>query len=1379
MSEGKGTSSELRASIQLLFAVGGEVLAFYELRTLSQLLNKHVQGFPDITNEELRDALYSWDEVTTSNGNYFTCHDEHLNKVAMEFFGNEENGKVVLHIARSLPYQNTDGMPNPMRLARDIRNTLFAKDSKLHRKYLEILGKEQPADFSSGKPYWFLADEGYIGWLGTLPVELFSVCIRQLVPYMIYRLKPINALLEMALSKYQQLYAFARFPVIDILIMAGRLDEAEKLLDDMLNGDVDTIQTRKAWIDFIRGNNAECLASYGEALENIRRPNYGTDYYFTTVTGIFYVLARIKANSPTSLGTAFSDTRIAKQNLIFTKTYSILHEYLNKIVMGASVRDDFLECEPGTLDCIIASMVAFWLYDGQLDSRRLTALTVTRDMAFASGFRWFGAECDEIMRRLSADWIPLPKDGIAELGIVPLVDCVKILPFWTQELNAVSSDLAEFTAPKLKRMAWLVSFSPECPSNVVLDLYEQHLTKTDKWSKGHHVYIERLARDLASGGSWPLCYSAQDIRAVKMLISMSGEAAALQMGSSIRPDQITYNDVLLNLMDYPRLFWADDSEQVPVKIVLDEPYVKITREENGKIRLTIFPTPDDKSYLAAVKHDDNTLHLYCFRQIHKKLADSFKEGILIPEQAVDRINDSCLQLARVMRIISDLDLENMAMNETRVMETQAVMRLERRTSGFSVELLMQPFGEEGMLRLPGEGPQAIIDCHEGHLVKKLRDKAHEENLVAQILDICKALTSFNMVSPFHWKIENGESVFQFMMQLRNIMNLCKVLWKQDRKIQLSRRITCSDVAMRTQQVNNWLDVDGDIVVNENLTVSFQRLLVLSREQKGNFITLDDGQVISLADDFRKSLDNFNNIGQQDKKGRIQFNSLALPVLQALLSDYTNLTLADEWKERLKRIDEAASIDISKPLPLAPGIVLRDYQIEGVRWLLRLDHWGAGACLADDMGLGKTVQAIAFMLTKASEGPCLVVAPTSVCANWVDEIAKFAPSLKAVVFGQGDRESMLRAMKPGMVMISSYGLLQSQISCFEKADWRVVVLDEAQAIKNYQAKRSQAALKLNAKFRIATTGTPIENNLGELWTLFQFITPGLFGSRKSFQDRFTNPIERDKDGNVMQHLNNLIKPFLLRRKKDEVLRELPPKTEVQLHVDLSVQERAFYEAVRLNLLKELEERVDENVSQKRIRILAAIMKLRQAACNPLLIEPGTKVPSAKLDEFKSLVQELVAGGHKTLVFSQFVKHLDIIRPCISNLGITYEYLDGSTPPKEREDAVRNFQEGHSDLFLISLRAGGLGLNLTRADYVIILDPWWNPAVEDQAADRAHRLGQIRPVTIYRIIARNTIEDKIIELHKQKQELAMRLLDGADTAGAISADELLKLLQDTHD
>jgi len=443
--------------------------------------------------------------------------------------------------------------------------------------------------------------------------------------------------------------------------------------------------------------------------------------------------------------------------------------------------------------------------------------------------------------------------------------------------------------------------------------------------------------------------------------------------------------------------------------------------------------------------------------------------------------------------------------------------------------------------------------------------------------------------------------------------------------------------------------------------------------------------------------------------------------------------------------------------------------------VRLAHWGVGAYLADDMGLGKTIQALAAILTRAADGPALIVAPTSVGANWCREAARFAPTLRVTRFGLGDRRKTVEAAGPFDLIVCTYGLLALEADLLAERSWQTIVLDEAQAIKNMATKRSQAAMGLTGEFKLITSGTPIENHLGELWNQFRFINPGLLGSIKSFNSRFATAIERDGDKEVSRKLRRLIHPFILRRTKSQVLQELPPRTEILLQVELNAQEAAMYEALRQEAVEKLAAGGIE-ADKQRFQIFAEIMRLRRMCCNPKLVMPETHVTSSKLAVFSDVLAELLDNHHKVLVFSQFVDHLAIIGEYLDANDVKYQYLDGTTTVKQRQKRIDAFQAGEGDVFLISLRAGGLGLNLTAADYVIHMDPWWNPAVEDQASDRAHRIGQQRPVTIYRLVTTGTIEEKIVELHHRKRHLADSLLEGADMASKLSADDLLRLLQE---
>jgi SNF2 family DNA or RNA helicase len=501
---------------------------------------------------------------------------------------------------------------------------------------------------------------------------------------------------------------------------------------------------------------------------------------------------------------------------------------------------------------------------------------------------------------------------------------------------------------------------------------------------------------------------------------------------------------------------------------------------------------------------------------------------------------------------------------------------------------------------------------------------------------------------------------------------------------------------------------------------------------------------------------------------------ALGVIDDLARDGAELSAHGAFAQLHARMRAA-----SKRAPRVPRhlkATLRDYQVEGFRWLARLATWGAGAVLADDMGLGKTLQALALLCHRASEGPALVVAPTSVCANWVAEARRFGPSLNVTLFRESDRAGAVAALGPGDVLVVSYGLLVLDLERFRSKRFATLVLDEAQAVKNASTRRARAAREIDAAFRVALSGTPVENHLGELWSLYRIVFPGLLGSWELFRRRFAVPIERDRDPDRRRVLATTLRPFLLRRSKAEVARELPTRTEIALPVALSPGERRLYEQARLAAVARLAGLGEQaRPEQRRFQVLAAITELRLLACHPRLNDPECALPSSKLARFLELAAELAEGGHRALVFSQFTSHLALVREALAAAGRSFLYLDGQTPPAQRDRLVERFQAGDGELFLITLKAGGTGLNLTAADYVVHLDPWWNPAVEDQATDRAHRIGQQRPVTVYRLLSQGTIEEAIVTLHARKRDLVAGVLDGMDAAGRLSPDDLMALIR----
>ena len=595
-----------------------------------------------------------------------------------------------------------------------------------------------------------------------------------------------------------------------------------------------------------------------------------------------------------------------------------------------------------------------------------------------------------------------------------------------------------------------------------------------------------------------------------------------------------------------------------------------------------------------------------------------------------------------------------------------------------------------------------------------------------------------------------------------------VEWPEGERMKVRYTANFENLSLHLTSGIDWFELKGELQLDEKTVIAIGQLLELVQHGHGRFIELAEGEFIALSEQFKRRLAELSAFANVTKK-TATINRFATAAIADSFDDFENLKVDKAWRDFRKRLQEVQNINMD--IPAALQAELRPYQEEGYRWMTRLAAWGAGACLADDMGLGKTVQAIAVLLQRASAGPALVVSPVSVQSNWRSEVDRFAPSLTVKTLTTGNRAETLASLTAGDILVSSYGLLQSEEEALTAVEWATVVLDEAHAIKNYNTKTSKAAMSLKAGFRIILTGTPLQNHLGEMWNLFQFINPGLLGTLPHFTDNFIKPA----DSQARRRLKKLISPFILRRTKTAVLDELPPKTEIIRKIEMSAEEMAFYEALRRRAIEAIQND-DSPQGARHLKALAEITRLRQACCHPRLVTPELELGSTKLSTFLEIAAELKENGHRALVFSQFVTHLTIVREALNKLGFRYQYLDGSTPAAKREEAVKKFQSGEGDLFLISLKAGGLGLNLTAADFVIHLDPWWNPAVEDQASDRAHRIGQNRPVTVYRLVAEHTIEEKIIQLHNTKRDLADSLLEGSDQSGKLSMEELMALIRE---
>jgi superfamily II DNA or RNA helicase len=560
---------------------------------------------------------------------------------------------------------------------------------------------------------------------------------------------------------------------------------------------------------------------------------------------------------------------------------------------------------------------------------------------------------------------------------------------------------------------------------------------------------------------------------------------------------------------------------------------------------------------------------------------------------------------------------------------------------------------------------------------------------------------------------------------------------------------------------DWFELHGGVDYGDTAAKLPDLLEALRRGE--NMVRLGDGTYGVVPEEWLRRIGLLAGVGAPED-GHLRFRRSQAGLLDALLAAQPE-GRCDEAFARVR--EELRLFQGVEPAGQPAGFVgsLRDYQRDGLGWMEFLRRFSFGGCLADDMGVGKTAQVLALLETRrelraAGEplSPSLVVVPRSLVFNWKQEAARFTPQLRVLDYTGLERNQNEFAACD--VVLTTYGTLRRDAIRLKDVEFDYVVLDEAQAVKNAGTESAKAVRLLRGGHRLALSGTPVENHLGELWALFEFLNPGMLGAASVF--KLATGAARSPDEDTRRLLAHALRPFILRRTKEQVARELPPKTEQTVYCEMEPAQRKLYNDLRQHYRSALLKRIEtEGLAKSKIQVLEALLRLRQAACHPGLLDPKRRGEgSAKLDVLLEQLREVISEGHKALVFSQFTSLLGMVRDRLDH-GIVYEYLDGST--RDRQACVERFQnDADCRLFLVSLKAGGLGLNLTAAEYVFLLDPWWNPAVEAQAVDRAHRIGQTRQVFAYRLIARDTVEEKVLELQKTKRDLA---------AAIISADNSL--------
>jgi superfamily II DNA or RNA helicase len=1145
-------------------------------------------------------------------------------------------------------------------------------------------------------------------------------------------------------------------------IMAERFESAQERIERVRLDDPVAAMSAEAALAFLGGRNDEALELFRAALK-LRRKRVGKrKLALADEAGLLHVLA-LFANGSTALHAEIEALLPAIESGEGPGSPCVpVLTALLEFVAGENGKFR-AECHVGakSLNPLATAVIvlALGLIDGALAEQRVA-------YSAASIQRWRG-ELPLPLRILAEVHARSPRDAIGwtnqliRLGPATRLRFLDIVPArdpWERSLDRIEGllgagrpDTAKADPrARAKRLAFLLD-------PVTMEITPQEQTaKPGGWSSGRAVSLKRLhSRDPKLDYLTPADLSV---------------TATIRLESGYYYDQTVFGfdpyKAPLQLVGHPLVFDARAPER-RVELVR-YPAELIVREAGAGIMITL----SHFSAQPAVFIEEETLTRWRVVELPKALVELGEvltaRGLVVPKSGRDRIVELIKTENPRLPIRSELaGIEGDAMAG----DPTPVLQIAPAEEGLAIGAVVRPSGAEGPICPPGTGARSVLVTRGGLHRRVNRDLAAEAASLDSVIEACPALAPWR-AGDQNWLIAGFVAGLEALQELQACPVPVKIEWPEGTAIRTTRTAGVKSVSLAITSARDWFEISGKIAVDEDMVIDMADLLARLGQARGRFVPLDDGRFLALTEDLKRRLEGFAAVTEEAKDGR-RIGAAGALAVEELVSAAGKVDAAKRWKDLLARIDAANRVE--PRLPAGFEAELRDYQLDGFIWLSRLCQLGLGACLADDMGLGKTVQSIALLLAEAPKGPSLVIAPTSVCHNWELESARFAPGLRIHLLAAAkDRAGLVESLGPGDVLVASYGLLHHESALLASRNWVVAIFDEAQNLKNAETRRAQASKQIEAGFRLALSGTPVENRLDELWSLFDTVAPGLLGSRDGFQRRFAAPIERGRSASARNALKLLLRPFLLRRTKAAVLAELPSRTEIVIEVEPGEEERAFYEAVRRKALASLEN-LSGDGGQKRIHILAEIMRLRRAACHPSLVDERSTIESAKLGALMELVQELRANRHRALVFSQFTGHLDRVAAALDRAGVEALRLDGSTPAAERARLVASFQSGEGELFLLSLKAGGTGLNLTGADYVVHLDPWWNPAVEDQATDRAHRIGQTRPVTVYRLVSKGSIEEKILALHATKRDLAADFLDGAEAAARLGEDELMALIR----
>ena len=965
--------------------------------------------------------------------------------------------------------------------------------------------------------------------------------------------------------------------------------------------------------------------------------------------------------------------------------------------------------------------------------------------------------------RLAELWDALPSEDVAELvGSGEPVAEPGARPL--QLLDAFLNDGGESTGAvePTARLCWLIKPHRGGPFGAGLSVRAVVETwRSRQWQRSGPLHWDRLLESLDSP---ELVATAQDREAV---LAVRRDEQSYGFHSGRRP-LWTIDTVALvaALVGHPRVFIGGAAEQrlevtagtLGLAVVVREEGLGVIPAVNGA---HVEPRDDGATFFpglcGVIALDREACRLTVAEAAPKTRR---LVAALRPEETVPFLDAEEL-VARLVRVEPLLPVvwPHQLQGGSAAADGRIHVRLERLDPfGLSVRLAVRPAEQSDSFR-PGDGPGLIAASEKGRRVERVRDLSSEAKDAYSVIERL-GLAGAARPRPWQWIIEDPEAALRLVERLGELdSDVALVEWPAGEPIRILGTASANAVRVRVGESRDWFRLDGE-AETAGQVIPLDDLLAAAVEGR-EYVALGPTEWVKLGEDLRKLLAALGETicAGAGGRGAIRVTRAAVPAVAKLLGAGSRVAASRGWEKLVAAVEGEGE-------PEVPGELrahLRPYQVEGFRWLARRSDADLGCCLADEMGLGKTVQSLAVLLRRVSQGPALIAAPTSIEPNWAIEAGRFAPSLRVASLRDVDG-GQLEAIGPGDVILATHELLRRRSDELAKVDWATLVLDEAHAVKNPETRLAEAVRRLRPAWTLALTGTPVENHPGELWAIFHLLAPDLLGPWTRFRKRFAEPVASG-DARASERIRGLIGPYLLRRTKEQVLPDLPPCIETTRFIVPGHAQGALYESIRTAAVREL-----DTGDPDRRKLLAALTRLRQVAAHPGLVETGWPHGSPKLAEIVAVVEELHTEGRRPLVFSPFARHFSLIGEALASRGLRPLTLTGATPEGERAALVSAFQAGEGDAFLISLKAGGMGLNLTAADAVLIADPWWNPAAEAQAASRAHRIGQDRPVTVVRFVVRGTVEEKMLDLQDAKRELAEGLLAGTD----LPRDEELRRL-----